>query len=348
LPAKLIAILLAAMLLTANVCAAEPPAVQTEDGAAITITDITPQESAVDEALPEFLPLDVQMKTEDGVKLIVKTFEVASDVEPQRLIEQGLSRNGTDYTLREVLREILPSSSEQQTASKVVTVSSESDKKEDILPLLPEAVDYSENGYSGQLLLDAATLSTEVEFTSGYAYTVSDSREFTGLDRNDPVYIPKTSSKNGVALALADIKWTPGTSGNEQFPVYSATAVYTGKAYGSAPDGYLITAQYSGMVEKAVPGNVRYSIIYEAVPVPIIPESFDWGKAGMISLLVVAGCGLVVFAVVLLRKLGLPKRRRKLVAAGFADYEAELEARPERRKPHALGYMKRDGGDFDA
>ncbi|MDL2232055.1 hypothetical protein LJC63_00555 [Ruminococcaceae bacterium OttesenSCG-928-L11] len=345
---KLVSIIFATLLVTTNVYAADmSDSVETESGTVVIVTDITPQTDDTAVNLPEVLPLDVQMKTEDGVKLLVKTFEVSPDADPQRLIESGLTRNGTEYTLREILRQTLPGSAEQQTASQVVTVSSESDKREDILPLLPESVDYAENGFTGRLVLDANSLSTEVASTNGYAYTIKDSREFFGLERNDPYYIPKTTTKNGMTLALADIQWNPANSENLAAPIYSATAYYTGKGYGSAPDSYLVTAQYSGMVQKAVPGNVLYSIVYEAVPIPIIPESFDWGKAGMISLLVVTGCGFVVLAVVLLRKFGLPKQRRKVVATGFADYQSELEARPERRKPHALGYMRRDGGMTD-
>jgi hypothetical protein len=328
----LTAALLAVLLMATPVCAAE--SIQAEDNTVIAISDMS--QTA---ALPAFLPLDVQMKSEDGVKLLVKTYEVSPDVEPQELMESGLTRNGTEYTLREVLREILPGSTEQRTAGQIVSVSSESDKEADILPLLPESLDYSENGFTGQLTLEADSIATEVESTRDYAYTISDSREFTGLDRNDPAYIPKTSSKNGVNLTLADIQWTSGSSGNEQYPAYSATATYTGKGYGSAPDGYLVTARYSGTVEKAIPGNIRYSIIYEAVPAPIIPETFDWEKAGIISLWIVGGAGLLALGVFGVKKLGkLPKQKK----AAIGGYREELEARPERRKPHALGYMRRD------
>jgi hypothetical protein len=331
-PVALTAALLSALLTATPVCAAEN--IQTDENTIIAISDM-PQTAV----LPAFLPLDVQSKTEDGVKLLVKTYEVSPDVEPQDLMESGLTRNGTEYILREVLREILPGSTEQRTAGQIVSVSSGSDKEADILPLLPESLDYSENGFTGQLTLEAGSISTEVESTRDYTYTISDSKEFTGLDRNDPAYIPKTSSKNGVNLTLADIQWTPGTAGNEQYPVYSATATYTGKGYGNAPNGYLVTARYSGTVEKVIPGNVRYSIIYEAVPVPIVPESFDWGKAGIISLWVIGGCGLLALGVVTVKKLGrLPGRKK----AAIGGYREELESRPERRKPHALGYMRRD------
>lgn len=306
------------------------------EGAAISVSDVAPDDTA-DAKLPEFLPLDVQVKMEDGVKLLVKTYEVTSDVEPQQLVEQNPIRGGVEYMLRETLREELPGTAEQKAASRTISISSESDQRSEILPLLPEFLDYSENRFTGRLTLEADNLTTEVESTSSYSYEVSDTRQFYGLARNDPYYIPKTSTKNRMTLSLVDVAWSP-TGGNEAAPLYSATATYTGNAYGSKTDGYLVTAQYSGSVERTVPGNVRYSIVYEAVPVPILPESFDWQKAGLISVCTLGGCTLVVFAVLLLKKHGLPIRRKKAAAVGFEDYQSK----PERRKPHALGYMKRE------
>jgi len=344
------------ILLTGNVYAAEsadglrsPDSVQAEDGVAITITDITPQISNFDGTLSDYLPLDVQTKTEDGVKLLVKTYEVPPDVTPQALIEQGLTRNGVEYTLREVLRQTLPGSTENRETSQAVTVTSESDKREDILPLLPESLEYAENGYTGQLTLVSDSITTEVESTSGYTYTIKDTKEYYGLERNDPYYIPKTTQKNGVTLSLADVQWSPA-GGNENLvaPTYTATAVYTGKASGSKADGYLVTARYSGNVSRLTDGNILYSIIYEAVPVPIIPESFDTGEAGLIAFLVIGGAGIVVLGVFIFRKIGKLPRRTKRTAGGFDGYQSGPEVRPERRKPHALGYMKRDGGTQDA
>lgn len=71
--------------------------------------------------------------------------------------------------------------------------------------------------------------------TSSYSYQLKETKEYTGLDRNDPYYIPKTTEKNGVTLKLADVKWTPMASGAENSEVpslYQATALYTGTAWG--------------------------------------------------------------------------------------------------------------------
>ena len=343
---KLIPIFMAVMMLTVSVHAAESSeAIRGEDGATITVTDITPYISNFDGAipadgtLPDILPLDVQIKTEDGINLLVKTYEVPPDTDLNLLIEQRPERGGVEYTLREVLKQTMPSGSDGREASQTVSVSAPSDKREDILPLLPESLEYDADGYAGLLLLDEGSISTEVESTKGYTYTVSDTKEYYGLDRNDPYLVPKTMEKNGISYSLADIKWS---GGNENSPssIYTATALYTGKATGQTADGYLITASYTGQVQKEVPGNVLYTIIYEPIMAPVIPDDFDWGKVTPIVFIVIGIGGLAVLAVFLVRWL----RSRKKSNSGYGLPEYEPEARPARRKPHALGYMKRDGG----
>ena len=84
--------------------------------------------------------------------------------------------------------------------------------------------------------------------TSSYSYQLKETKEYTGLDRNAPYYIPKTTEKNGVTLKLADVKWTPMASGAENSEVpslFQATALYTGTAWGSKADGYTVTAEYT-------------------------------------------------------------------------------------------------------
>lgn len=334
-------VFLAIGLLAGNAYAAEPLGdVQADDGVSVTITDITPQDNGFEGELPKFLPLDITAKTEDGVKLLVKTYEVSGDVEPEDLVESGLEQNGVEYRLRDILHEALPGSSEKRTESQLVTLSSDSDIQADILPLLPEYLEYDEGGYTGRLTLEAETISTEVESSGTYSYTISGSRDFYGLERNDPYYIPKTITQNGAVLSLADIKWTPGGSENEQSPTYSATATYTGKASGSKPNGYLVTARYSGIVERPVAGNIRYSLIYEAIPAPILPESFNWTPI-FITLGCLAAAGCLFFLVVFLRQ-RMPMRKKAVAGMDGFDSFSELEENAEREKPHFLGNMKRD------
>jgi hypothetical protein len=252
------------------------------------------------------------------------------------LIETGLMQNEVEYELRDVLRTVAPDEQEKKTVSQTVTVSSESDKREDILVLLQDTIEYSADGFGGQLLLDESSVTTNVEETEGYTYTVTDTREYPGLVRNDPALLPKTVQKGGVTLTLAGVKWSPGSENDPNPASYSATALYTGIVNGSRPRAVTAAATYTGEVVKTVPGNIIYTLVYAAKPAPVVeaaPEPFNWtpvlfGLGGIVGVGGVA-TGIVFFL-----------RRRK----SFPEYEDEVEEAPKKRMriPNMLSEMEDD------
>ncbi len=289
----------------------------------VNVTDITERQAQADYDPPKFYPTDIQSKDEDGVKLLLKTYEVDPDVSPAELIETGLAQNDVEYELRDVLRTVAPDDQERKIVSQTVTVSSESDKREDILAILPASVDYAENGFAGQLMPDEASITTEVEATEGYIYAVTDTREYPGLVRNDPALLPKMVTKGGVTLTLADVKWSPVSENDPNPSSYSATALYKGSANGSRPSGYTAAATYTGEVVKTVPGNIIYTLVYAAKPVPVVeaaPEPFNWTPV-LFGLGGIVGVGAVATAIVFFL------RRRKL-AIEDAD---EVDEVPKKR-----------------
>lgn len=56
-------------------------------------------------------------------------------------------------------------------------------------------------------MLQPESITTTEAGKESYGYTVSDTREYPNLDRNDTAYIPKAVEKNGVSLTLAGIDW---------------------------------------------------------------------------------------------------------------------------------------------
>lgn len=345
----LAALLAAAVVLSVTAHAAEPPqaAIGSGDGGTtISVTDITPREDEEHEQKKEqdytvgsHYPVAVQTTEEGGIRLLVKTFAVPEDTDPKTLVEGELTRRGVSYGATDILRRELPGEIEKKTVSQSVTMDAETDKMEDIIPLLKPAMDYREDGFSGMLSLDKSSVQTKAAGTSSYAYQVKETKEFTGLDRNDPYYIPKTAEKNGVTLKLADVEWTPMASGadNSDVPsLFSATALYTGTAWGSKADGYIVTAEYTGEVSRAVEGQVLYSIVYEEV----MPEgsSFPWQTIGLVVLgiCVLAGTGLGVFF--LIRVLRNRERKPKVPKDPYAD-------RPKMHRPEMLRAMDRGLGD---
>ena len=346
----LAALLVVAVVLSITAHAVESPqaAIGSGDGGmTISVTDITPREENEEDngnetksyTISDYYPVAVQATEEGGVRLLVKTFLVPEDTAPQRLVEEGLTRRGVAYEVTDILRRELPEEVEKKTVSQSVTMDAETDKIEDILPLLKPAMEYREDGFSGTLALDKSSIQTKAAGTSGYAYTLKEEKEFPNLDRNDLAYIPKTAEKNGVILSLADVKWTPMASGadNSEVPsLFSATALYIGTAWGSKADGYTVTASYTGEISRVAEGQVLYSIVYEEV----MPEvgTFPWRTIGIIMLFAVLGAGVGTGIFFLVRTLRNRERKPKAPKDPYAD-------RPKMHRPEMLRAMDRGLGD---
>jgi hypothetical protein len=334
------------------VYAAETPQTvidETSVGTSISITDITPREEDADEAKVQyttrsFYPVEVQTAEEDGIKLLVKTFIVPENTNPQVLIEEGLTRRGTQYEVSDILRRELEGKQEQKTISQTVTLESDTNKRKEILSLLEPNIEYQENGFSGILSLNLDSIQTEVTDTSRYSYTLKDTREYMGLERSDPYYVPKTAEKNGVTLKLSHVNWVPMASAadNSSVPsLFKATAEYSGTAWGSKEDGYLVTASYTGQVSRTTPGEVAYSIVYEEVKASaIIPESpeFDW-KPIFITILVIGLIGGALVGGFFLVRL-LKRKKRNGENNPYAN-------RPKMKRPDLLDEMDRGLGDAE-
>ena len=255
---------------------------------------------------------------------------------PQAVIGSG--DGGTAISITDTLRQEQPGEVEKKTVSQAVTLESETDKMEDILPLLKSTMDYQKDGFSGTLTLDRDSIQVKETGTSNYSYQLKETKEYTGLDRNDPYYIPKTTEKNGVTLKLADVKWTPMASGAENSEVpslFQATTLYTGTAWGSKADGYTVTAEYTGEVSRMIAGKVLYSIVYEEV----LPEEqpFPWGTTGLVILAVgiAASAGVGLFYLVLFRE---KRKAGKALGDPYAD-------RPKLHRPEMLRAMDRGWED---
>ena len=305
--ALLLACLMAVGLSTTAFAEEPQTVVNTENGgASISITDITPREEQEDETESSFqtgyYPIAIETAEDAGVRLLVKTFLVPEGTDPQALIEESLTRRGITYQVSDILLRELEGDAQTKPVTKTVTTPAETDDTEELLTLLSPILEYGEDGYAGTLSLDPSSISAKAADTTSYSYTLKDTREYTGLDRNDPYYIPKSAEKNGVTLTLADVQWTPMASAgdNSEVPsLYKATAVYTGTAWGSKADGYLVTASYTGEATKTEEGQKMVSIVYEEVPAASLFGSFPWQAV----LLVLIGAGVLTGGVFGVRRL---------------------------------------------
>ncbi len=260
---KRVSLLLALLLVAGMNATAYAQAAELDDPPAVLI--FTQEESLTSAGEPVLK--DVRVISEDGQQRIIKTWEAAPDYDSERLVEPDFQQNGYTYKKSYLLMLSENKRTQSKLASETVTVAHE--QKDGAIVRLAPLLDYDQDGYKGQLRLDAASIYTEAASSQSYTYAVTDTREYTGMDRNDTYNIPKGVTKNGVDLQLVDVDWTKLGDGN-----YRAFASYRGIATGSNVSGYVSTATYLGEVQKDTLDSVTYAVVYEGSPIPLPPPDY--------------------------------------------------------------------------
>lgn len=305
---RIITILLAAAMLCSAAYASEPNPEEPALPSAIVLSG-EPEVASTAES-PAVLR-DVRLASENGQNLLIKTWEVPAGYDPEQLTEADMEKGG--YRYKKSYTMLVSESSEVDTklASQTVTITHK--EKDGAAAHLAPLMEYNQDGYKGQLALQSDSIYTEATKKNSYAYPVTDTKEYTGLERNDPYGIPKTAVKNGITLELADIDWTALGEGN-----YRAVASYTGTAYGSDVAEYTSTATYLGEVTKETAGSATYAVVYEGSPIPL-PAPVYWPYA-LAAVLVAGG---VIVSIVLWRN----RRNAKIYALVDGEYRVVQKIR---------------------
>lgn len=218
----------------------------------------------------EIYPVSTHTTEQNGILFLHRVYEVAPDFDPESLA-QPFEQDGYLFSRQDILKQELPGTTETRLAYQVVSIESEETDESKIKQQLVPVIDHEENGYTGQLQLDSSSIVMEASGYSYYQYTVTKEKEFTPLDRNDPVYMEKDTDENGVSMKLMDVEWsaqaTTQVAGSLVPAAYSGNAIYQGVATGRAATGYTVTAAYIGELTKVTPGNVQYTVIFRGEPV---------------------------------------------------------------------------------
>ena len=187
------------------------------------------------EATPSVLyPVEVLEYTEGdrAEPRISKTYELSPMDDPALIPTGDFERSGCLYTLLDIVKED-QTETDSKYYTETVTLDSKSKDMEEIMPLLAatcEAV--TEDGYTGLLTLDTASIQVEA---SGYATStrnVSATRSYPNLSEADVSLVPKSIEDSGRTLTLADVQW------QEAGGFYNAAATYTGTASSKYATGY--------------------------------------------------------------------------------------------------------------
>ena len=243
-------------------------------------------------------PVSSYRVNEDGRELIIKTFEITPDADPQELIEPEFTEKGFTFAYLEIKTDEVTSHHSKEI-SVTRDAESGSNKNSDIISKFEPYIDQDEDGMVGRLHLDTGSFDTKVKGYTTQSYTVSATREYGGFAYSDPSGIPQTTEKDGMTLHITGVSWiVTGTElvGDSLLPnQYKAVVSYGATASKSVVTGYITTAAYRGVIEKTVVDKIIVTITYEGTAIPV---DYTWiwiVLAALAGLLLLCGIGVVIF-----------------------------------------------------
>ena len=221
---------------------------------------------------------DITYQNLNGQQLAVKVYTLLPDQDPSDLLEADFEHDGYIYSYSDMVK--AEQTFDEETLHKeIVTVTTASKNLEDILAALQPTIEFDDGNAKGTLALDHSTLKTEAAGYKSSSYTVTATKNYTGLARNDSSLIDKTVVKNGRTLSLSNVTWSVESTalvGDELVPAtYSAVATYSGSAKSTVATGYITTAEYSGKVTASGISSIQYTVTYLGTPIVIEEEGMD-------------------------------------------------------------------------
>lgn len=236
------------------------------------LTSETVYENQTTEKLPKLYPISVYESNENGIRKIIKTYELSEDEKPEDIPCDDFEQGNLNYTLSDIIKKE-SSSVDVKEHTKTVSLNTDTNDVNAIVKQLAQTIEYkSDDGYIGILNLDINSIKVETGGTKTDNFTISSVREYPGLSSNDATLIPKTITENGKTMNIAGIEWKVHTSSsvdyNELPSTYTAVATYTAAGSKTVVTGYSVTAEYKGSISKAIQGKTIYTAIFnEKLPV---------------------------------------------------------------------------------
>lgn len=267
---KKVVSILALLCLVMALTAGTAMAAETESTDGSIDENLTISEPDASNADDELYPIDV-IQSEDNEE-IRKIYELSPNTDPGLLPREDFEREGYIYSYTDILREVIIGE-ENKIITQTETVESTKNDLATILGLLPQNKEVvTEDGFTGTLLLNTATIKTEASSYGSGSKAITTTRKYPNLSDADTQYIPKTIESDGRTLTLTDVQWqTDNTMNVDDYEIadrYTAIATYSGTQTYSYVKTYTTTADYSGEVYKAGTVAIRYSVIFAGVKKP--------------------------------------------------------------------------------
>lgn len=251
-----------------------------------------------------YIPDDVTYQNLNGQQLAIKVFTLLPDQDPSSLAEADFEYDGFLYSHSSTVKEE-QTFNEQNLHTETVTITTSSKNLEDILAELKPTIEYDDGSAKGTLALDHSTIKTEAAGYKNSSYTVTATKNYTGLDRNDSSYIDKTVVKDGRTLSLTNVTWSVESTalvGDELVPAtYTAVATYSGTASKSVATGYITTADYTGTITASGISSIKYTVTYLGTTIVVEEEEPDM-TLPIAAFAIVTAAGILLLIVCLTRK----------------------------------------------
>lgn len=247
------------------------------------------------------VPEDVETRQEGEKMEIIKVYHLSPEEDPQLLIEEPFEQDGYEYQYKSMVKEE-ENTENKKLAQKTISLETETDDLDAILQQIKGSIPYDgDDGYTGDLTLEPASIKTQAAGYATSSYTVSDTRTYTDLAYNDNSLIPQTVNKNGMTLSLSSVSWQgqggTGANGSLIPTSYTATAYYSALASNTYATGYVTEAKYSGEVTR-IDTEYVYTLTYSGTLIP--EEPVEQEPDGFTIGLLVIGVGAAVVVIAFL------------------------------------------------
>ena len=219
---------------------------------------------------PSLYPTEVKEYANGEEMRLERTYLLSSADDPANIPVGDFDREGWHYTLLDVTRQETVKSDAKDYA-ETYTLDTDTKDMEKIMPqLAAERTVTTEDGYTGTLMLDTASIKVEAAGYNTSTRTVTAARTYPNLSDADVSFVPKSITDNGRTLELSDVQW------QESEGFYHASATYKGKASSKYATGYIVTADYSGEVVRTTADDTVYTAVFSGTPIQTKTETPDW------------------------------------------------------------------------
>ena len=205
-------------------------------------------------------PVEVTEYMEGDSSRLKKIYVLTPAGDPSLIPTEDFDREGQTYTLLDITRQD-QGETDTRDYTETVTLESKTKDMDAILPQLTATLEVdTEEGYTGVLTLDTASIQVEAAGYSTSTRALTAARTYPNLSDADVSLIPKSIEDGGRTLELANVQW------QEAGEFYTANATYTGTASSKYATGYTVTAEYSGEVSRTTNDTVTYAAVFSANP----------------------------------------------------------------------------------